>query len=280
MNDVAPLSPLVVPDAHWPGAYLVRKDGADQSWIDPAHPEHLEFDYMVRIGWLIDGWADACGLGAGDRLRIVHVGGAGMSLARWVAATRPTSAQIVLEPDAGLTAAVREALPLPAHSGIKVRAEDGRAGLDAMSDASAQVVILDAFAGGQVPASLVSAQFFELARRVLVPGGLLAVNLVDAHPHDWARRAVAGVVAAFDDVCLLAESSAFKGRRVANLVIGADQWPLPLDALVRRAAGAAWPCRVLAGAGLRRWLAGANPFTDADAQPSPPRADGELTWYG
>jgi len=268
-----------VPDPYNHGAWLVRKDDADQSWVDVTHPEHLEFDYMARIGWLIDDWATSRGITLDGRLRVVHVGGAGMSLARWLAVTRPTSAQIVLEPDAELTAAVRLALPLPPHSGVKVRAVDGRAGLAAMAEGFAQVVILDAFDHGQVPSSLVSAEFFRDARRVLTPDGLLAVNLVDANPHDWSRRAVASVAGVFGHTCLIAEQSGFKGQRVTNLVIGASDAPLPLDALTRRAAGAVLPCRLLADDDLTRWLAGAHPFTDDDAVPSPPRRKGELTWY-
>ena len=272
-------SDYLVPDPFNPGAFLVRKDGADQSWLDPAHPGRLEFDYMVRIGWLIDDWAAARGYGPAERLRVVHIGGAGMSLARWLAVTRPTSAQVVLEPDIALTAAVRRAVPLPHRSGIKVRAVDGRAGLEVMADGFAEVVILDAFADGQVPASLVSVEFFALVRRVLAPGGLLAVNLVDAHPHVWAKRAVAGLCATFADTCLIAETGAFKGHRVSNLVVGASDGPLPTERLRRRAAGAARPCRLLAD-DLPAWLAGARPYDDADAQPSPRRAEGELTWFG
>ena len=269
-----------MPDPYNRGAYLVRKDGADQSWIDPGNPGRLEFDYMVRIGWLIDGWAAARGLPAEARLRVVHIGGAGMSLARWLAVTRPTSAQIVLEPDAALTDAVRAVAPLTPHSGVKVRAVEGRAGLGDMADGYAEVVILDAYDAGQVPSHLVSTEFFEDVRRVLASDGLLAVNLVDAHPHRWGRRVVAGLRAIFWDVCLVAETAAFKGHRVTNLVVAASQSPLPLEAWVRRAAGAPLPCRLLAGDDLSHWLGGARPFTDADAEPSPRRADGELTWYG
>ena len=272
--------PFLVPDPYHSGAWLVRKDDADQSWVDVAHPEHLEFDYMVRIGWLIDDWATSRGITLDGRLRVVHIGGAGMSLARWLAVTRPTSAQIVLEPDAELTAAVRLALPLPAHSGVKVRAVEGRTGLQAMADRLVQVVILDAFDHGQVPGALVSTEFFRDVRRVLTPDGLLAVNLVDAHPHAWSRRVVASLSEAFGSICLIAEQSGFKGRRVTNLVVGASAKPLPQDALTRRTAGAALPCRLLAGNDLAKWLAGAKAFTDADAVSSPPRGKGELTWYG
>jgi len=46
----------------------------------------------------------------GQRLRVIRVGGAAMTLPRYVAATRPSSAQIVLEPDIELTAFVRRHL--------------------------------------------------------------------------------------------------------------------------------------------------------------------------
>ncbi|MCL2652179.1 MAG: fused MFS/spermidine synthase [Propionibacteriaceae bacterium] len=273
-------SDYLVPDPYNAGAWLVTKDGADQSWLDPAHPTRLEFDYMQRIAWLIDAWSRQSGLPDDARLRVVHVGGAGMSLARWVAATRPHSAQIVLEPDTAITAAVREFAPLGMHSGIKVRPLDGRTGVSAMPDRYADVVILDAFDHRQVPASLVSKEFMEDARRVLASGGLLAVNLIDAHPHDWSKRVVATISAVFAATGLLAEPSALKAHRVTNLVIGASQSPLPVEALTRRAAGASFPCTFMHDDTLSRWTGGAKPFTDADATPSPPRAVSELSWYG
>jgi len=273
-------SDYLVPDPYVPGAWIVTKDGADQSWLDLADPTRLEFDYMRRISWLIDEWAAQAGLGVACRLRVVHIGGAGMSLARWVAATRPTSAQIVLEPDTAITEAVRELAPLGVHSGIKVRAVDGRTGVAAMPDDYADVVILDAFDNRQVPSSLVSEEFMTGARRVVVPGGLLAVNLIDAHPHDWSKRVVATVGRVFAHVGMLAEPSALKAHRVTNLVVGASTSPLPADALTRRAAGAPFPCTFMTGDALTRWLGGAKPFTDADAEPSPPRAESDLTWYG
>ena len=87
------------------------------------------------------------GFPAGQRIRVVHVGGAALTVPRYVAATRPTSAQIVLEPDAELTAFVRTQLPLPPRSGIKVRARDGRTGLAELRDAVVELLIMDAFAG-------------------------------------------------------------------------------------------------------------------------------------
>ncbi len=83
---------------------------------------------------------------------MLHVGGAGLTLPRYVAATRPGSWQVVLEPDAALTARVRAELPLPRRSGIRVRAQDGRTGLAAVRDDAVDLVVVDAFDDGEVPA--------------------------------------------------------------------------------------------------------------------------------
>jgi len=81
---------MLVPDREVPGAYFVRVDGTDQSFVDPADPLRLEFDYVQRIAEVIDTMAPK-----GERIRVIHIGGAGMTLPRYVAATRPTSSQTV-----------------------------------------------------------------------------------------------------------------------------------------------------------------------------------------
>ena len=99
------------------------------------------------------GWptSSTCSSAPGTPLRAVHLGGAGLTLPRYVAATRPTSWQVVLEPDGPLTELVRRELPLPRRSGIKVREVDGRTGVAALRDDAAQLVVVDAFADARVP---------------------------------------------------------------------------------------------------------------------------------
>ena len=126
----------------------------------------------------------------GQRLRVVHVGGAAMTLPRYIAATRPSSAQIVLEPDVELTAFVRRHLPLPARSGIKVRGTDGRRGIAELRDGYADLVIIDAFVGARVPAELTTKEFLADARRSLSDHGVIIINLTDREP---ARLCAAGV---------------------------------------------------------------------------------------
>jgi len=256
----------VLPDPHTPGAWVVRIGGADQSWIDPGDPTRLEFDYVQRLADQLDQHGEP-----GQRLRVVHVGGAGMTLARYVAHTRPTSPQIVLEPDAELTEEVREKVPLPRRSGIKVRAVDGRTGIAAMPDDYADVVVVDAFVGAQVPGELVSVEFFADVRRVLHADGLLLLNLTDTHPFAWTRRVLAGVRQYFAAVMLGAESATLKGRRFGNVVVAASAASLPVERLERTASGAVFPYRLVHGRHLDSLVGGAQPFFGAgEPSPGPP----------
>lgn len=272
-SDAPASDPRLVPDPDHPGAWFVRVDGTDQSWVDPDNPTRLEFDYLQRIADVVDAAAPV-----GERLRVIHLGGAGMSLARYVAHTRPTSPQIVCEPDTGLTEAVRAVVPLPKRSGVKVRPIDARSGVAAMPDDYADVVILDAFAGARVPAELTTAEFFDDVARILRPAGVFVANTTDHAPFAHARR-VAATAARLGDVLVSAEPATLRGRRFGNIIVTVRRGAaLPVEELARAAAGSVFPYRLLHGDHVRRWMGRAGPFTDADAEPSPAPPDGPLTF--
>jgi spermidine synthase len=262
---------LLVPDLAYPRAFTLRVGRTDQSYVDLDDPRRLEFDYMQRLADVLDSVAEPA-----QRIRVVHVGGAGMSLPRYVAATRPTSAQVVLEPDIELTAFVRRHLPLPVRSGIKVRGTDGRRGIAHLADRYADVVIIDAFVGARVPADLTTAAFLADARRALADHGVIIVNLTDRGPLGYARRVLAGVRQAFPHVLLCAEPSTLKGRRFGNVIIAGGVTPLPYAAIAERAARPPFPYRVVHGARLHQLLANSAPFSDEDAEESPEPGRGQL----
>jgi spermidine synthase len=251
-----------------PNAYLLRVDGADQSHVDLDDPTRLEFDYVRRMGDVLDAWRPA-----GERVRIVHVGGAAMTLPRYVAATRPRSPQVVLEPNAQLTDLVRQELPLPRNSGIKVRPVDGRSGAADLRDDSADVVILDAFDGARVPADLVTTGYFASVARVLGSGGWFLLNLTDRAPFGWSRRVVAGLRTVFPELMVSAEPATLRGRRFGNLLVVASRAPVPVAELRERATSSAAPYRVLDAAQVSSSLGGGAPFTDDDTEPSPLPSD-------
>lgn len=240
-------------------------DGHPQSAVDVDDPTNVVFEYVRGIVLALTVLAPE------GPLRVTHVGGAGMTLARWVQATRPGSPQIVLEPDAALTEIVRRELPLSRGHRIRVRPQTGEVGLPAMATASADVVVLDAYAAGRVPAALTSVEWFAEVARVLTPGGLLLANLADEPGLAWVGRVHASVQKSLGHTAFIALHEVLKGKRYGNLVMVATREALDVDALRRAAAREPWPTGVLTAADLSRRAPGARPFVAAtgDVAPSP-----------
>lgn len=257
----------LVPDPDLPEGWLLLIDGTQQSHVDLADPGRLAFEYMRRIGHVMD-------LLPPGPLRVVHLGGGAMALARYASQTRPRTRNLVVEYDAELVELVRAHLPWPREYQIRVRTAEARAALESLPDASADLVILDVFASATTPGNLTSVEAFAHIHRVLDPAGTLVANIADENPLTYARRYVAGVRAVFDfdRVVVTAEPAVLRGRRFGNLVVVAQSpWaePLDIDALARRSAGDPWPARVVHGSALDAFVGDHPPFTDATATGSP-----------
>ncbi len=250
-------------DADRRAAWMLLVDGIPQSHVDLDDPGYLDFEYVRRLGHVIDEAAPA-----GQRLRVLHLGAGALTLARYVAATRPGSPQLAVEVDAALVDLIRLRLP-PRGARVRVRVGDARAELERLGAGSFDVVIADVFAGGRTPAHLTSAEFWAAARRAVGDSGVVAANVADGAPLAHARAQVATARTAFPHACLIADAAVLRGRRFGNLVLAASPVPLPVDALTRRAAGDPMPARVVHGADLVRFTAGAKPVTDVTAAPSP-----------
>ena len=237
--------------------WVVVLDGHPQSHVNLEDPLDLAFEYVALIAAAVDALLGDC-----ERIRVTHVGGAGLTLPRWINATRPGSPQIVLEPDAALTAAVRSRLPLPRGHRIRVRESDGADGLRALAAASADLVIVDAYAEGRMPAELGAVPFLVDCARVLRPGGLLVLNVADEADGRYVDRVAAGTAAAgLAHRVVLATTDVAKGRRFGNRILLASAAPLDRPSLDREVRRLAWPARLLVPRPAR-------PFTD-DAEPSP-----------
>lgn len=265
----------LLPDEEVPGAYRVMFGETQQSWVDPARPDYLLFEYVQQISFVLEHTV----LRADDRqrLRVVHIGGGGLSIPRWVEWRRPHTAQVVCEPNVELTAEVRRKVPLPKRTGIKVRDTDGRSAVAAMGDGWADAIILDAFDGSQVPAELVTTEAFAHYRRVLRGTGLIIVNVTDSVPFGWAKRAVAGL-ARWPHRMVGAEPAVFKGRRFGNLLLVGALENLDATAIGRASAGSPAGYRWLSGNDARAWSGGAEAFTDEDRAASP-RPMGSKLWF-
>jgi hypothetical protein len=255
----------LAPDPDLPDGWVLLIDGTQQSHVDLADPSRLAFEYMRRIGHVLD-------LLPPGPLRVVHLGGGAMALARYVSATRPRSRNLVVEADGPLVDLVRGHLPWPAAFQIRVRVGDARQALESLPEASADAVILDVFDAARTPGTLTTTQAFAHVRRVLTPTGTAIANIADTAPLGYARTFAAGMRAHFADVLVAAEPAVLRGRRFGNLIVvgrpaGAD--PLDVAALARRCSGDPWPARVVHGRDLDAFVGTHRPFDDATAPGSP-----------
>jgi spermidine synthase len=260
-------------DLDRPRAWLLMVDGTPQSYVDLDDPLYLEFEYVRRLGHILDLAAPD-----GQPLRVLHLGAGALSLARYVAATRPGSSQLAVESDAELVALVRRRLPISqptkraagSRGRIRIRVADAREVLEQLPADSFDVVIADVFAGARTPARLTSVEFDETVARLIAPAGYYAVNVGDGPPLAHARARLAAMCSVFSDACLIAEAAVLRGRRFGNLVLAAARHELPTDDLTRRVAADPFPARLLHGGELRQFRGAARPITDATAEDSPP----------
>jgi spermidine synthase len=182
-------------DPAYPRAYELLLDDLRHSYVDLDDPTRLGFNYTRWIAKAIDAMNPAKA-----PLDVVFIGGGGFTLPRWLQATRPGSRAQVLEVDGELVDFDREHLGLRTSPTLTVSIGDARIGmLDVASD-SADVVVGDAFGNLSVPWHLATAEWIDEVKRVLKPGGLYALNVIDLPPMDLQRAEAATLLEAFDDV--------------------------------------------------------------------------------
>ena len=251
----------LLPDPDSDDAWLLTVDGVAQSFVDLNDPTHLEFEYVRLMGDVLD-----CAAADGEPLSVVHLGGGGCTLARYVAATRPGSTQVVIEADEQLADLVRESF---GTTGFRLRTGDAREQAARLQPGRSDVVVADVFASAQQPVHTTTLEWVQEVRRLLTPAGIYVVNVADGKPLSFARAQVATLLAAFPHVVLLADPSVLRGRRFANLVLAASDAALPVPALTRRVSRAAGRARLVEGAELVAFTGGAAAVTDATARAAP-----------
>jgi hypothetical protein len=248
------------------GGVTVLVDGTPQSHVQPNDPELLVFEYVQHMALVLDVLDPA----PPQPLAVTHIGGGALTLARWVEATRPGSPQIVLEPNAALTDLVRRELPLPRRHRIRVRPVEGETGVPGLRTDSADVVVLDAYAGGRVPPRLTTVSFLADVRRVLRPNGVALLNIADEPARRFLGRVLASLQAAgYPELLVIATFEVLRGRRFGNTVVVAGLGPLDVSEIRRGVSRVPFPTGVLHGAELRRLMGGARPLTEQDAGTSP-----------
>jgi len=259
---------FIEPDRWVPGAFTLVVDGTPQSHVNLDNPGELFFEYIQRIGHVIDQLQLP-----GEPITAVHLGAGALTLPRYVEATRPGSRQQVIELETELVDLVRAALPWSRQASIRIRHGDARAVMEKLPAGlrgEVDLLVVDVFSGARTPAHVTSSEFYRKAVALLKPGGVIAINVADGPGLHFARGQAATLLSVIADVAALADTQLLKGRRFGNVVLIGSPTTLPLEWMPRLLAGGPHPAKVVDGRELRNWIGGAPVVTDATAVRSPP----------
>ena len=262
-------------DRFVPGSLLLTIGTTPQSHLHLGNPETLQFEYIRRIGHIIDLVQPPT-----TPITALHLGGGALTLPRYVEATRPGSRQQVIEWERDLIELVRRHAPWDASWSIRLRYGDARAMLDRLPDGllnSCDLVVVDLFAGDHTPAHLTTTAFYESVFRFLGPDGVLVANVVDGPGQRFARSQWATLSALSGFVGVVGEASIIRGRRFGNLVTvatAASSEPAWWPELTRLGPH---PSATLSGKKLANLIAGHQPVTDETATNSPQLGKGFIS---
>lgn len=232
---------------------LLWLDTLQHTYVDLDDPAHLEFRYTRLLASAIEAFSTG-------PIDVVHIGGGGLSMPRWVDVTRPGSTSTVLEIDPGLIRIAREELGYVDDLDIDIRIGDGRTGLADLAPGSADVVIGDAFGGVAVPWHLTTVEAVADIEELLSPAGIYALNLIDHGAMAFARAELATLAEVFDTVIVIAPGDNLTTG--GNVVVVAGNRPLPAEQLAEIANDFGLSVEVLSGEQLQRYVGDAPMLTD------------------
>lgn len=241
----------VIPDAQRPTAEVLLLNRGYNSDVDPGDPRYLGFRYENWIASAINGITPTSA-----PLNAVFVGGGAFTLPRWLEATRPGSRSNVLEVDGGLVKFDRKTLGLHTSNDLRATVGDARVTMRREPTASANVIVGDAFSSRTVPWQLMTTEWMREVRRVLKPGGLYELNMIDEDPFALLRAESATLLASFAHVQLVTTPGAAGRPAGGNEVLMASNSPLPA------LHGPLPEAHVYAQASLVKLVGGAEPLRD------------------
>jgi MFS family permease len=247
----------VVADPARPAGRFLVMDTLLHSYEDLSDPTYLDFPYVQAIASVADVVRPA-----GQPISALHIGGGGLTLPRYVAATRPGSLDRVLEIDGGIIALDRARLGLRDRPGLTIDLGDARVALTGEPAGSRDLVVGDAFGGLAVPWHLTTREVVTELRRILRPDGIYAVNVIDFAPDRFVRAEVATIASVFADVAVVADPGSLAGGGGGNFVIVASAEPLPLAALRARLQQRGSGLAVASGGAVGRFAGDAAVLTD------------------
>jgi spermidine synthase len=165
----------------------------------------------------------------------------------------------VLELDGDLVDIARDRLGLALDRDLTVDVGDARLALADLPDDSFDVVVGDAFGGEAAPWHLTTQEVMEQVHRVLRPGGVYVMNLIDGGSSDLVRAELATLATTFRNVAVVVPADGVPPDESINQILIASDGPLP-DLDLDAADG-----RIMAGDELEAFVDDATVLTDDHA---------------
>jgi predicted membrane-bound spermidine synthase len=156
------------------GALLaLHLDHLLHSYSDPRDPAYLEYGYLQRF-------RDVAGFVAAREQspRILFIGGGGYTLPRLIAHAHRHATMDVVEIDPAVSRVARRWFGVPRTPRLRTINEDAR-WFAMRAEGSYHAIFIDAFNDLSVPYHLTTRELAADVRRLLAPGGVVAVNVVD-----------------------------------------------------------------------------------------------------
>lgn len=233
--------------------WVLKIDGDIQSHVDLNDPSMIRFEYLRRIGNVIDmSWASA------EPISILHLGAGALTLARYIQVTRPDSKQVVIELDGELVELVTSELPLPEGTDLRGVTGDAHAQLQRLPDGAFDAIVVDIFTGQESATHLTQEVFYRDLMQRLTAHGVLLVNIGDDaglvfFGHQAQTLDMVTTATGLPGVWTLADAPTLHKRLAGNAVL---------------AAGPGLPSEHHEMAALRARLAGAGPHPGAVLLPA------------
>lgn len=183
------------PDARAAGVSLWL-DGLRHAHVDLDDPTYLDIRYM-RL------FADAVEAMPEGPLRVLHVGGGGFSLPRYINEVRPGSTNVVLELDEDLVEIARTDLGLTNDDNLEILTGDARIHLADLETDSFDLIVGDAYGGAAVPWHLTTTEVMGELDRLITDNGLYIMNVIDGNENRFARSQLLTIADHFENLAVI-----------------------------------------------------------------------------
>lgn len=199
-----------------PGGRSLVLDQLRHAHVDLDDPTFLDIRYM-RL------FANAEASLAEGPINVLHIGGGGFTLPRYIDAVRPGSSHTVLELDEDLVPIIQRDFGLPQDHGYDIRFGDARIQLAELEADSYDLIVGDAYSGVAVPWHLATVEVVEEIDRLLDDDGIYIANIIDGNQNRFIRSQLATLGEVFGELVRVEPDGGTTQRAQNQLVVAAHQ---------------------------------------------------------